>query len=120
MTVSPELVFVSLPLPLRMMFVNPSKMPKAFNWRQYDVDLRSFAFSTAELDQLISMFLVVFEQHKQRLQPYFRLFSRIRNQSVHAALPKFQHYDLERVAYLVLSLAKIVSRGRNLKCGGSV
>lgn len=100
---NPLLLFRELPLELKILFTCPDVVPsKGFNWRQYDVDLRSFRYKTLELDELISTFYVFFPDHKRTLKPYFRLLSGCRNASIHFSLPSFQRYELERTAYLAL------------------
>ena len=105
---NPLLLFRELPIELKAFFSSPNEVPKSFNWRQYDIDLRSFAFKTIELDEAISIFYVYFPKHKQMLQPYFKFLSKIRNLSVHASLPSFQKYDLDKIAYLCLSVLEIL------------
>lgn len=115
---NPLLLFRELPVELRALFSSPNGIPKSFNWRQYDIDIRSFAFKTIELDEAISIFYVYFPKHKQILQPYFRFLSRTRNLSVHASLPSFQKYDLEKIAYLSLRVLEILEDAKAFKYYG--
>lgn len=107
---NPLLLFRDLPLELRVMFVCPDKVPADFNWRRYDVDIRSFAYKTIELDELVSTFYVFFPNEKQALHPLFRFLSKCRNVSIHASLPSFQRYELDRTAYLALRILDILNQ----------
>ncbi len=104
---NPLFVFKALPTELQLMFVCPESLPKEFNWRIFDIELRSFKYEMKELDECIPIFYVVFPEHKQELSAHFKLLARIRNASVHSILPSFQKYDLERLAYLALKLFAI-------------
>jgi hypothetical protein len=105
---NPLLVFRELPQELRVLFAAPQSLPADFNWRLHDIDLRAFTHKTIELEECIGLFYILAPQHRQLLQPYFRLLSRCRNCSIHAALPAFQRYDLERTGYLALKLLEIL------------
>lgn len=105
---NPGLLFKDLPLELKVLFACPRIEIKRFNWRRYDIDLRSFGYKTIELDECISIFYILLPDHKQLLQPYFRFLSNIRNKSVHASIPSFQNYDMDRTAYLALNIHKIL------------
>ncbi len=106
---NPLLIFKEIPNELKVLFSCPGTKLEGFNWRRYDSDLRSFAFKTIELDECISFFYIFFPLSKNLLQPYFRHLSNCRNVSLHAALPSFQIYDLERTAYLTLNVHKILN-----------
>jgi len=108
-----SLLFKDLPLELRILFECPETLPSdSLNLRRYDNELRSSAYKTLELDELIASFYVFFPEKKQALRPYFRLLSRCRNASVHFSLPSFQHYELERTAYLALTVLQTIDWGR--------
>jgi len=116
---NPLLLFRELPLELRILFTCPDAIPsKGFNWRRYDIDLRSFNYKTLELAELISLFYVFFPNHKQALKPYFSLLSRCRNASIHSSLPSFQRYELERTAYLALRVFKVLDESQAFRYRG--
>lgn len=118
---NPLLLFRELPLELRILFTCPDAIPsKGFNWRRYDIDLRSFNYKTLELDELISLFYVFFPNDKQALKPYFSLLSKCRNASVHSSLPSFQRYELERTAYLALRVSKVLDESQTFRYRGYV
>ncbi len=104
----PLLLFKELPLEIKVLLICPEIKTAGAHWRRFDIDLRSFAFKTIELDECISIYYVLFSKDKQLFQPYFRLLSNCRNISLHASLPSFQEYDLERTVYLALNLSQII------------
>jgi hypothetical protein len=105
---NPLLLFKGLPIELQVLFACPDSLTKDFNWRPYDIDLRSFKYETKELNECISLFYVLLPEHKQELNPYMILLSRYRNVSVHSALPSFQSYEVQKVAFLALRLLSIL------------
>lgn len=105
---NPLLLFKGLPIELQVLFVCPDSLSKDFNWRPYDIDLRSFKYETKELNECISLFYVLLPEHKQELNPHMVLLSRYRNVSVHSALPSFQSYEVPKVAFLALRLLSIL------------
>lgn len=110
----PSLLFKhdnGFPPELRALLTAPDAMPAGFNRRPYDIKLRSFSpkYKTIQLGECIQMFYAFYPQHRQTLQPYFEFLSACRNPSIHAALPLFQRYDLERTAFLALRVLAILS-----------
>ena len=105
---SPLLLFKGMPIELQVLFACPDSLPRDFNRRPYDIDLRSFKYETKGLDECISLFYVLLPEHKQELYSHFQLLSRYRNASVHSALPSFQNYEVERFAFLALRLLLIL------------
>lgn len=109
---NPLLLFEGLPIELQVLFTCPSSLPKDFNFRPYDIDLRSFKYKTKELNECISLFFVLLPEHKQELNAYMQLLSRYRNASVHSVLPSFQSFEVQRVAFLALRLLSILQFGK--------
>jgi len=106
---NPTLVF-NLPLELRVAFITPESVEKGINLRPFVLQLRSFDKITAwEMSELISTFYIFRPDLKQEFQPFFDLFSKCRNISVHTSLPSFQRYEVERTAYLALRLFDEIS-----------
>ncbi len=101
---NPTLIFCTLPKELSLLFTCPDFDDKKFNWRHYDIDLRSFSYKTIDFSECVSYFYTFFKDLKQILKPYFRVLSESRNKSIHASLPSFQLYDLERMAFLAISV----------------
>jgi hypothetical protein len=107
---NPLLLFRDLPLELKVLFACPDAVKGgSFNWRAYDVELRSYGYKTMELNELISVFLIFFPSQKQVLRPHLKFLSRCRNASVHLSLPSFQTYELERTVYVALRVYLILS-----------
>jgi hypothetical protein len=91
------LLFSDLPLELKILFTCPDNLLS---------DSRSWRY----LDELVASFYVFYPGKRQALGPYFRLLSRCRNASIHLSLPSFQRYELERTAYLALSIFEILDK----------
>jgi hypothetical protein len=105
---NPTLVY-NLPVDLRIAFTSPDSVGTDFNWRPFDLPLRSFEYTAVEMGELIKTFYILRSDLKQEFQPFFELFSKCRNVSVHASLPSFQTYEVERTAYLALRLFDEIS-----------
>src|SRR3989339_1363431 len=69
---NPLLLFKGLPIELQVLFTCPDSLPRDFNWRLFDIDLRSFKYETKELNECISAFYVLLPEHKQELNPYMQ------------------------------------------------
>jgi hypothetical protein len=65
----------SLPLEYRVLLTSPDDLPPDFNWRAFDMDLRSANYRAIEFDECVSTFYVLFPSLKQSLQPHLRLLS---------------------------------------------
>lgn len=78
------------------------------NINPYVIELQSLSYGTIQFNEAISRFYILFPEKKQEFKPYLSLLSAVRNNSVHSCLPKFQEYDLERVTYIALRLAKFL------------
>jgi len=105
------LLISDLPLELRILFACPDNpLLDSFSRRHLDNLLRASASKTFELDEVVASFYVFFPEQRQTLRPYFKLLSRCRNASIHLSLPSFQRYELERTAYLALSVSQILDK----------
>jgi hypothetical protein len=104
----PVLLFKELPIEIKVLFICPEIETTGAHWRRFDIDIRSSTFKTIELDECISVFYVLFSKKKQLYQPYFRLLANCRNVSIHASMPSFQKYDLERTVYLALDVYQLI------------
>ena len=100
------LLFKNLPLELRCAIAAPEAMPKTFRKAPYEIDLKSSAYKSLELDEAITTFGFFFPDMKKRLASHLRFLSRHRNTCVHAALPDFREYEMERTAFLFLTLVE--------------
>ena len=111
---NPILLFKGLSDEIQTLFVCPESLPKNFNWRPFDIELRSFKYKTKELDECISLFYVLLPEHKQELHAYFKLCALCRNASVHSVMPSFQRFELERLGFLTLRLFNILDDKKNV------
>lgn len=110
-------LYTNLPLEAQVYLSNPATVPDATAFRRYAIDLRTFKYKTPDLDRCISLFYIFFPTDKPEFRPYLSFLSRVRNNSVHAALPAFQMYDLYRVAYAALKLfERLEDDGAVTKC----
>lgn len=105
---NPVLIFRGLPDKVKILFTAPDQIQKGFNWRNFDIDIRSFSYDTIELNECVGLFYSFFPNQRQTLQPFFKLLSQCRNQCVHSVIPSFQRYDLERTAYLALTILDVL------------
>jgi len=99
---------------VQVLFSTPDSLPKNFDWRPFDIDLKSFKYKTKQLDECISLFYILLPAYKQELHSYFKLLSVCRNASVHCVLPSFQRYERERLGYLALRLVKILKDAQDV------
>lgn len=99
------LLFKSLPIEIRVLITNPESVPESFNWRSFEIELKSASYPTIELDECISLFYLFFPECKQTLHSHLKYLSKSRNASVHSILPSFQQeYEVNRVAYAALKV----------------
>ena len=100
------LLLKDIPLELKCMLAAPDSLPLTFKKAPYRIELRSSAFKSIELDEAIAVFSVYFPEFKKRFGSHLRFLSRYRNLSVHAGLPEFREYEVQRSVFLYLSLFK--------------
>lgn len=91
---------------LRCALAAPETMPKSFRALPYEIDLKSSAYKSLELDETIAMFCIFFPEFKKRLGSHLRFLARHRNTCVHAVHPDCREYEVERTAFLFLTLVK--------------
>ncbi len=100
------LLFKGLPMELRCALAAPETMPKSFRILPYEIDLKSSAYKSLELDEAIAMFCFFFPGFKKRYGSHLRFLARHRNTCVHAVHPDCREYEVERTAFLFLALVK--------------
>lgn len=105
-------LFLNLPSELQLMLNYPESLPSSFRARHHANELRSFSYNTVDINQAISYFYQFFPYTKQEFKPYLSLVAAVRNVSVHGALPSFQRYDLERIAYISTKLFQFVHENK--------
>jgi hypothetical protein len=101
-------LFLNLPSEVQLMLNYPESLPSSFRARHHANELRSFSYNTVDINQAISYFYQFYPHKKQEFKPYLSLVAAMRNVSVHGALPSFQRYDLERIAYISTKLFQFV------------
>lgn len=103
-----SLLFKGLPMELRCALASPDTMPESFRPLPYEIDLKSSAYKSLELDEAIAAFCVFFPDFKKRLGAHLRFLARHRNTCVHAVHPDCRDYEVERTAFLFLTLVKYI------------
>ncbi len=98
------LLYEGLSREAQAILTNPESMPDGTLPNAFLGDLRSFTQKAIDLNQAISYFYLLFPKQKHEYSPHLKLLSSIRNVSVHGAVPSFQLYHLERVAYIACKL----------------
>src|SRR4030065_2546120 len=58
----PVLLFKELPVEIKVLFICPEIETTGAHWRRFDIDIRTSAFKTIELDECISIFYVLFSK----------------------------------------------------------
>jgi len=99
-------LYVDLPKEAKLYLSNFEIVPDAKSFNKYKLDLKLFHYKTMEFDACVGCFYVIYPELKQFYRPYFKYITKIRNLSVHAALPNFQRYDLLRIAFVAIKLFK--------------
>lgn len=102
-----ELLFDNLPLEFRAILAKPNSFKKS-RLRPYEIELQSNFFSTKKLSDCIALFYILKPDHKQIFGSYFKQLILARNSSLHFYLPKYKKYNVERIAYLAISLYKLL------------
>ncbi len=100
------LLFKSLPLELRCALASPGTMPESFRALPFEINLKSSTYKSIEFDEAIATFCIFFPEFKKRFGSHLRFLARHRNICVHAVLPDCQEYEVERTAFLFLTLVK--------------
>lgn len=101
-------VFKNLPMEARLLLSMTIQNNDPIKYRQFAIDLRTFYYKTIEIDECIGIFYLFYPDKKQLFKPHLSLLSNIRNICVHAAIPTFQRYDLQRTAYLSIKLFDLI------------
>lgn len=107
-----RMLYANIPDEAQLLLCYPESLSKEHNSKSYLGDLKGFVFKTIELDKCISLFYHFFPDSKQEYKQFFSSLSTVRNLSVHASVPEFQRYELERIAYFSTSLFQFVSKSK--------
>lgn len=93
----------------------PDSMPAETMPNVFVSDLRNFTEKSIDIGRAASLFHLLYPSKKQEFKSDLNLLARIRNIAVHAAFPKFQKYQLERVAYIACKLFKLAKDDKIFK-----
>lgn len=104
------LLYLDVPLELKLALHIPEKMIEKIPWRLYEAQLKSSHYKTIGLPECISCFGVLFPEEKQKLGSHLRFLERTRNLALHSTLPAFRQYELHRTVYLTLCIFDILSK----------
>lgn len=99
-----KMLYTNLPDEAQLLLCYPESLSKEHNSVSYLNDLKNFSFRAIEMDKAISLFHHFYPELKQEYKQFFSSLSVIRNISVHASVPDFQKYELERIAYFSTKL----------------
>lgn len=99
-----RMLYSNLPDEAQLLLCYPESLTKEHNSKAFLSDMKNFVFKTIELDKTVSLFYHFFPELKQGYRQFFSSLSVIRNVSVHASVPTFQRYELERIAYFSTKL----------------
>ncbi len=99
-----KFLYTNLPLEAQIILAYPDSMPRGTNFNSYMIDIKCYNYKTIELDQAITLFYTFYPELKQDFKPHLSVISAVRNVSVHASIPSFQRYQLDRVAYIAAKL----------------
>ncbi|MCX5728508.1 MAG: hypothetical protein NTZ28_06685 [Nitrospirae bacterium] len=102
------LLLKDLPMELRCALLAPDKMPEGFRSQPYEIELKASTYKSLELDEAIATASIFIPDIKKRLGSHLRYLARHRNTCLHAVLPDCRQYEVERTAFLLLSLVKLV------------
>ncbi len=109
-------LYSNIPVEAQLLLTYPDSLPQGFNPRQFSNELKSFTFNAIEFNHAVSLFYQFFPEKRQEFKPYLSLVSGVRNISVHGALPSFQRYDLERIAYIAVNIFAFINDQNALDC----
>ncbi|HOJ19661.1 MAG TPA: hypothetical protein PLT92_13950 [Ignavibacteriaceae bacterium] len=107
-------LYKNLPQEFQIYLLKPEIIPDASAFRKLSIDLKSSVYKTLEFNECVSLFYLFYSDEKQKYRPYLSLLSNIRNASIHSFLPKFQLYDLLKVAYICIDIFYFILGENNL------
>ena len=99
-----SIIFKDIPSEIRIILSSPEIIPKFFEWRSFDVDLRSYKYKMIDFDECIAGFYIFFPELKQLLMPHINFLSKWRHTSLHGFLLPLHKFEFERIGFAVLSV----------------
>jgi len=94
-----RMLYSNLPDEAQLLLSYPESLTKEHNSISHLSDMKSFSFKAIELEKAVSLFYFFYPDLKPEFRQFFTILSTIRNVSVHASVPDFQRYELDRIAY---------------------
>ena len=107
-----SLLFNNIPAEMICALAVPQAMPESFRVSPYLIELKSGAYKSLELDEVISRFYFFYPNLKKQFGAHFKFLSKQRNICVHSVHPSYQEYEFERTAFLLLSLVKCIEMAK--------
>ncbi|EKA7361558.1 TPA: hypothetical protein NJ503_004679 [Vibrio parahaemolyticus] len=106
-----RLLYTNLPDEASLLISYPEVLSEAHNSKSFISDLKTFTSKTIDLDKSVSLFFHLYPELKQEFRPFLTSLSTVRNVSVHAAIPNYQKYELDRIVYYSTKLfAEVANR----------
>ena len=102
------LLFSNLPTEVKVKFTD-KRSGSFINLPPYHrFNIENFHTKTIKFDRAIGIFYHLHPSAKQEFRPFLKTAADIRNVSVHGAIPEFQIYNSEWIAYSAISLIKFL------------
>ena len=101
-------LYTNLPSEAEILLCYPASLTDEHKPHVFIREMKDFAYKTIETKGAAALFSKFFPEIKQEYKRFFDSLPSIRNVSVHAAIPDFQRYELERIAYYSTKLFKFV------------
>jgi hypothetical protein len=106
------LLFKGLSLEIRLFLTCPESLPSTFRWQASEIELKNATDKTIDFAECTSIFLAIHPEHKPTLKAQFDFLTAARNTSVHSFLPPVQAYEVERAAYIALTVYGILKTSK--------
>lgn len=110
-----RMLFSDLSDEAQLLLSYPETLSKEHNSKSFLNDLKNFSYQAIKLDKSIALFYLFFPELKQEFKQFFSSLASVRNISVHASIPDFQKYELDRIAYFSTKLFIAVTEIKALK-----
>jgi hypothetical protein len=101
-----DLLFVNLPLDLRVMLADLESLPESVKLHRWLLKLRSGAYKTSDFDTSVNALLARSSDATMPSKIYLRRLIERRNSSLHGLLPRIAHYEQGRAGYTAIGLYK--------------
>jgi len=97
------LLYVDLPVQLRVILADPSAVPDSYNVHRWLNFIEIGQYKTQKVEYCIGAWSV-YGAATAPSKPYLTRVSELRDRSVHGVLPALDHYEVARVAYTALMM----------------